>query len=123
MVKIKRVYEPSDKGDGLRVLVMRLWPRGIRKERVDLWLRELGADLDMLKAWKAGTIGWPERKRRYLAGLKRPEAAAQLAELRELAARGTVTLLCSCKDERQCHRSILKSAVGRARPRRRRQAE
>lgn len=115
MIKTKRVYEPSHEADGLRVLVMRLWPRGIRKEQVDLWLRDLGADLDMLKAWKAGTVSWPEMKRRYLAGLKRPEAAAQLAQLRELAERGTVTILCSCKNESECHRSILKSAVGRAR--------
>lgn len=114
MIKTKRVYDPPEKGEGQRVLVMRLWPRGIRKDAVDLWLKELGADLDMLRAWKAGTITWPERKRRYLAGLKRPEAAAQLARLRELARGETVTLLCACKDERECHRGLLRSLLERA---------
>jgi len=110
-IKLKRVYEPGDEGDGVRVLVMRLWPRGIRKERVHLWLRELGADRTLLSDWKAGRVQWPERKRRYLEGLARPEAAAELAKLRTLAARETVTLLCACKDEQQCHRSLLKAAV------------
>jgi len=111
-VRLKRVYEPREEPDGLRVLVMRRWPRGIRKERVDLWLKELGADLDLLRDWKAGRVTWPERRKRYLDGLRAAAAAAQLAELRELAGGArTVTLLCACKDENECHRSLLRDVL------------
>jgi uncharacterized protein YeaO (DUF488 family) len=115
MVKAKRIYETPAKGDGLRVLVMRLWPRGIRKQAVDLWLKNLGADVSNIRAWKAGRLDWPEMKKRYLAGLKEPAAAAELARLETLARRQVVTLLCSCEDEARCHRGILLSLLGRAR--------
>ena len=114
MVKAKRVYEPSDRSDGLRVLVMRLWPRGIRKSAVDLWLKDLGADVDNIRAWKAGRLGWPEMRSRYLAGLRQPPAAAALGRLRSLAARRTLTVLCACEDEARCHRGILKSILRRS---------
>ncbi|MBI1958642.1 MAG: DUF488 family protein [Candidatus Rokubacteria bacterium] len=117
MIRTKRIYEPGEIQDGNRVLVMRLWPRGIRKEAVDLWLRDLGAEPANIKAWKAGRLEWPEMRRRYLAGLRRPEARAALARLRALARLGTVTLLCSCEDETRCHRGLLKQALNQA-PRR-----
>jgi uncharacterized protein YeaO (DUF488 family) len=110
-VKGKRVYEPPAASDGLRILVMRLWPRGIKKTAVDLWLKELGADVANIRAWKAGQLAWPEMRRRYLAGLKRPAAAEQLAELKAHSRQRPVTLLCSCEDEARCHRGILKSLL------------
>jgi uncharacterized protein YeaO (DUF488 family) len=113
VVKAKRIYEAPAKSDGLRVLVMRLWPRGIQRERVDLWLKDLGADVGDLRAWKAGRLDWPEMKKRYLAGLKAPAAAAALAQLEALARRRAVTVLCSCEDETRCHRGILLSLLGR----------
>ena len=115
MIRLKRVYEPREAEDGLRVLVMRRWPRGIRKERIDLWLKELGADVQLLSDWKAGRVTWPERRRRYLDGLQVPGAAAQLAELRGLAERQTVTLICACKDESECHRSLLRDVLAAGR--------
>ena len=112
-VKAKRIYDAPAPGDGRRVLVMRLWPRGIRKEAVNLWLKELGADLDNLRAWKSGRLDWPEMRARYLRGLKAPAAAADLARLQEMARHETVTVLCSCADEAECHRGILKSVLAR----------
>ncbi len=106
-VRTERVYEPTAPGDGTRILVMRLWPRGVKKSRVDVWLKELGAELPLIRAWKAGKIPWPEFRRRYLAGLKKPTARTQLRELRALARKGRVTLLCACPDESRCHRGIL----------------
>jgi uncharacterized protein YeaO (DUF488 family) len=114
MVRTKRVYDEPEPADGVRVLVMRLWPRGIRKDLVDVWLKELGASVDNIKSWKAGRIDWPEMRKRYVAGLGTPAAAGALAELRALARRGTVTLLCSCADETACHRTILKEVLGGA---------
>jgi uncharacterized protein YeaO (DUF488 family) len=107
-VRTKRIYEPSTPDDGTRVLVMRLWPRGIRKDRVDLWLRELGPSLPLLRAFRAGDVTWPDYTRRYLAELsERDGARAELARVRALAREGPVTILCGCADESHCHRSLL----------------
>ena len=107
-VRTKRVYEPNAPGDGTRILVMRLWPRGIKKKHMDAWLKELGAEVPLIKAWKTGKLSWPEFRRCYLAGLRKPVARTQLRELRALARKGRVTLLCSCPDESRCHRGLLK---------------
>ena len=125
-VGTKRIYDPQERTDGTRVLVMRLWPRGVKKEKIDHWFRDLGTDPPLIKAWKTGKLSWPEFRKRYLAGLQKAEAQAQLTELRALAKTGTVTLLCSCPDESRCHRGILKEVLttktatprGRRHPRR-----
>jgi uncharacterized protein YeaO (DUF488 family) len=114
-IATKRIYEPAADDDGTRVLIMRLWPRGIKKERVDRWLKELGPIKPLLRDFLDGNVDWPTYRRRYLAGLDRPEAQAQLAEVRALARGGRVTLLCGCADERRCHRSLL-AAYLRERP-------
>lgn len=108
-VRTKRVYEGKAPGDGTRVLVMRRWPRGIKKSHVDTWLKEIGAPVPLIRAWKTGRLtSWPEFQRRYLVGLKKPAARAQLGELKALAKKGRVTLLCALPDESRCHRGILK---------------
>ena len=114
-ISTKRIYEPAAPDDGTRVLVMRLWPRGIRKSAVDVWLRDLGAALPNLRLWNAGRLSWPELRRRYLAGLTEPPTSTALAELRALARRGPVTLLCSCADPARCHRTILAGVLARKR--------
>jgi uncharacterized protein YeaO (DUF488 family) len=106
-VAAKRIYEPAVAADGTRVLIMRYWPRGIRKEKVDVWLRELGPVIPLLRAYLDGRITWAQYTPRYLAGLERPEAQAALTELRALAGRGPVTVLCGCADPAQCHRTLL----------------
>jgi uncharacterized protein YeaO (DUF488 family) len=107
-IRTKRVYEPPARGDGARVLIMRLWPRGIRKTHVDAWLRELGPVKPLLRDFLDGKVDWPTYRRRYLTGLRRPEAQADVARVLAEARRGPVTLLCGCPDERRCHRSLLK---------------
>ena len=116
----KRIYAPAAADDGDRVLVMRLWPRGIRKERVSVWLKELGPVPALLREFLDGAITWDQYVPRYLAGLERPEAQAAVAEVRRRAQRTRVTLLCGCADERHCHRSLLRTYLldsARARPR------
>jgi len=108
-VATKRIYEPAVPADGIRVLVMRYWPRGIRRERVHRWLRELAPPVALLRAFLDGEITWAQYRPRYLAGLRRPEARAAIAEVRGLARRRRVTLLCGCADPRRCHRTLLQS--------------
>src|SRR3990172_8402742 len=110
-VRTKRIYDPAERTDGIRVLVMRLLPRGVRKEKIDHWCKDLGTDPPLIRAWKAGKLSWTELRRRYLAGLTRAEAQAQLAELRTLLRARPLTLLCSCPDESRCHRAILKALL------------
>lgn len=109
MIAARRIYDPPGDADGTRVLIMRLWPRGIRKSRVDVWLKELGPVLPLLRAFRGGRLTWAQYTRRYLAGLARPEAQAQLAQVRAAAAEGPVTVLCGCPDETRCHRSLLRA--------------
>jgi uncharacterized protein YeaO (DUF488 family) len=116
----KRIYAPATADDGQRVLIMRLWPRGIRKERVDVWLKELGPVPTLLREFLDERITWEQYVPRYLAGLERPEAHAAIAEVRRRARDGRVTLLCGCADEQRCHRSLLRAYLldsPRARPR------
>lgn len=107
-IRAKRVYDPGSPEDGTRVLIMRLWPRGIRKDRVDLWLKELGPVVTLLRAFRSGAIGWDEYVPRYLAGLERPEAREHVDRALALAREGPVTLVCGCPDEARCHRSLLR---------------
>lgn len=109
VIAAKRIYDPPSASEGRRVLIMRLWPRGIRKSRVDVWLKELGPVLPLLRAFRGGRVGWAGYKQRYLAGLERPEAQAPLAEVRAASRKGTVTLFCGCPDENRCHRSLLRA--------------
>ena len=116
----KRIYEPPAATDGYRVLIMRLWPRGIRKERVDTWLKELGPVPTLLRDFLDERITWAQYVPRYLAGLERSEAQEAIAEVRRRAREGRVTLLCGCADEERCHRSLLRAYLldsARARPR------
>jgi uncharacterized protein YeaO (DUF488 family) len=105
----RRIYDPPSAEDGQRVLIMRLWPRGIRKERVGVWLKELGPVPALLRDFLDGRITWAQYVPRYLAGLERPEAQAAVAEVRRRAREGRVTLLCGCADEQRCHRSLLRA--------------
>ena len=109
MIAARRIYDPPSDSDGTRVLIMRLWPRGIKKSRVDVWLKELGPVLPLLRAFRGGELTWAQYTRRYLTGLERPEAQAQLAQVRAAAKDGTVTLFCGCSDEARCHRSLLRA--------------
>jgi len=108
MITTKRVYEKPAKEDGLRVLVDRLWPRGLTKEkaRVDLWMKEI-APSDALRKWFHHEKGaWPEFEKRYRAELKKKEAL--FAELKRLEKEhGKVTLLFGGKDEKQNQAVVL----------------
>jgi uncharacterized protein YeaO (DUF488 family) len=97
-VRLKRAYEPAEPADGYRVLVDRLWPRGVAKEaaRLDEWAREL-APSDELRRWFGhDPAKFAEFRRRYRAELAAREE--KLRELRRRARRGTVTLVYAARD-------------------------
>jgi len=74
LIKIaKTVYDPPDSADGKRILVMRFWPRGISKERVDVWMKDLGIPKKVIRKWKAGEISWEKFAKEYERGLKGKE--------------------------------------------------
>ena|SRR5687768_14518951 len=98
-LRIKRVYEPPDKGDGKRILVDRLWPRGMAKAKagVDLWLKEIAPSAELRKWFGHDPGKWAEFKKRYRAELE--ENDEQAALLKEEIKKGTVTLLYGARDE------------------------
>jgi uncharacterized protein YeaO (DUF488 family) len=98
-VRLKRSYEPPDAGDGTRVLVDRLWPRGVSKAHADLdqWMKEIAPSTDLRKWFGHDPARWDDFRRRYAEELHRNEAL--LSQLRALARKGTVTLVYSAHDE------------------------
>jgi uncharacterized protein YeaO (DUF488 family) len=108
-LKTKRIYDPPAPSDGERVLVMRLWPRGVRKDAVDSWEKELGPSVDLLRDYRDGKITWAEFARRYRAEMRAQTEAVE--RLRRRARRRTVTLLCGCEEEPRCHRGLLRKVV------------
>ena len=105
----KSVYDKPEPADGERILVMRTWPRGISKEKVDLWLKDLGTERDLIRLWKGGKLDWREYSKRYVASLKGKEDL--LKQLAEKSRDGTVSLLCTEGDPDKCHRSLLKEEI------------
>jgi len=98
-IRIKRVYEQPNKQDGRRILVDRLWPRGLTKEKagIDLWLKDIAPSTELRK-WFAHDPGrWEEFKKLYLAELKGNSGQIQL--LKQELAKGTVTLVYAARDE------------------------
>jgi uncharacterized protein YeaO (DUF488 family) len=116
-IAVKRVYEEPSKRDGTRVLVDRLWPRGISKQAaaLDKWLREL-APSDELRHWfHAYPSEWRKFRERYLKELADEPAADALAQLYRLASTSKVTLLFASRDEEHNNAIVLKELIEGAR--------
>ena len=111
LVRIKRVYEKAAPGDGIRILVDRLWPRGLTKRQaaVDAWLRELAPSDELRKWFHARPHAWLTFCKRYLKELSASDAAAQLEELYRLArGKKKLTLLFASKNQRRNNAVVLK---------------
>jgi uncharacterized protein YeaO (DUF488 family) len=113
-IAVKRVYEKPSGADGTRVLVDRLWPRGLTKKAaaLDAWLKEL-APSDELRRWShAHRDAWQMFRKRYLKELAQPQATEQLQELYRLASqRKRLTLLYAFKDEEHNNAVVLKALL------------
>ncbi|MFD5509605.1 DUF488 domain-containing protein [Streptomyces sp. NPDC127051] len=110
MVRVRRVYDPPEPGaDGVRVLVDRLWPRGLSKAAaaVDQWPKAVTPSGELRTWFHGGGGSAQEFRARYEAELAEPEAAAELARLRTLAEAGPLTLLTAVKDPAASHAAIL----------------
>lgn len=110
-IKTKRIYEQPDPQDGQRLLVDRLWPRGLSRERarVDQWLKDI-APSDELRQWFGhDPARWQEFRTRYLAELEAKRA--QLEEIADLARGQTVTLLYAARDEERNNAVVLKELL------------
>jgi uncharacterized protein YeaO (DUF488 family) len=113
-VALKRVYESPSRSDGARVLVDRLWPRGLRKDDVVLheWLRSLAPSDDLRKWYHAQPERWLLFRKRYLKELARPDAQQDLQTLYRLAhKRKRLTLLYSSKNETRNNAVVLKDLI------------
>lgn len=116
-VQMKRAYVDVERGDGYRVLVDRLWPRGKRKEdlELDAWLKQLAPSDELRKWFGHDPARWKEFQSRYRAELRAPEAREALRDLASRAHRGPVTLVYGARDTEHNEASVLKGIIGRMR--------
>jgi uncharacterized protein YeaO (DUF488 family) len=112
MVKVKRVYDQPSRTDGLRVLVDRLWPRGLSKERaaVALWLKDLAPSAELRKWFGHDPKKWKQFQSCYREELREQQAALQL--IKEISKESTVTLLYGARDEEHNQAIALKKLLG-----------
>ena len=113
MIKIKRVYEKPEDEDGTRILVDRLCPRGLTKEKasIDLWLKDIAPSTELRKWFNHDPEKWNEFKKRYRAELSENKKA--VAMLKEKLTNGVVTLIFGAKDEEHNEALVLKEFFSR----------
>ena len=111
MIKIKRVYDKPKKDDGFRILVDRLWPRGLSKDKakVDLWLKDIGPSDKLRKWFSHKEERWLEFKKRYEEELK--EKGELIKKIKELQRDNTVVLLFGAKDKERNNAVVLKEFI------------
>jgi uncharacterized protein YeaO (DUF488 family) len=111
MIHLKRVYEEPSKNDGVRVLVERLWPRGLTKERaaVDLWLKDVAPSPELRKWFGHDPARWEQFQERYRRELREKQDAVRV--LKQKAREGTVTLVYAARDEEHNGALVLKKIL------------
>ncbi len=111
MIKVKRVYDPPARGDGKRILVDRLWPRGLKKENAKMgeWLKEIAPSDGLRKWFSHDPSKYQEFKKRYRKELK--GKSELLEKIRSEAKKGTVTLIFSAKDPEHNNATALKEIL------------
>ncbi|HVX30703.1 MAG TPA: DUF488 domain-containing protein [Nitrolancea sp.] len=113
MIKLKRAYDPPEDDDGTRVLVDRLWPRGVSKERIriDQWMSDIAPSNELRRWFHHDPTKWDEFHRRYLAELDNPERQAELDSLARIAEKGILTLVYGAKDTERNQAVVLKELI------------
>lgn len=112
-IVLKRVYDEPDVSDGMRVLVDRLWPRGLSKERarVDVWLKEIAPSNELRKWFGHDPEKFAEFRRRYETELASEQGQEELKKLRELAKHGTITILFAAHDSEHSNAAVLRDLL------------
>ena len=95
MIKVKRVYDPIEKDDGVRILVDRIWPRGIKKDKIDIWLKDIAPSNELRKWHNHDLNKWEEFKRRYFDELDKNSKINELLQL--IGKNENITLLYASK--------------------------
>jgi uncharacterized protein YeaO (DUF488 family) len=115
MIRIKRAYDPAGEEDGERILVDRLWPRGVKREalRLSAWMKELAPSTELRRWFGHDPARWEEFRRRYERELKEPAKEALLSELAEKGRRGNVTLVFSTRHAEYSNATFLRDFIGR----------
>ena len=110
-LRLKRVYAPADAGDGTRILIDRLWPRGISKQRaaLDEWLKEIAPSTELRQWFGHEPAKWPEFQRRYKAELR--GHAMEIERLRDIAAKGVITLVYGARDQEHNDAVVLRDVL------------
>jgi len=110
-IRLKRAYKKADPADGTRILVDRLWPRGLTKEKaaIDLWLKEIAPSTDLRKWFGHDPKKWRHFRGRYRTELKQHSAALQL--IKSKAREGVVTLIYGARDQEHNEAVVLKEVL------------
>ena len=110
-IRLKRVYDGPAAADGMRILVDRLWPRGIKKEvaAIDLWVKDLAPSTELRKWFGHDPARWTEFRRRYTAEIR--QHAEALNKIRQFARRGTVTLIYAARDQERNEAVIIRDML------------
>jgi uncharacterized protein YeaO (DUF488 family) len=113
MIRIKRAYDPPEPADGRRVLVDRVWPRGLTRETlaIERWARDLAPSDDLRRWFAHDPSRWEEFRRRYRLELAAPEREADLEELATIARTGTLTLVYSARAEEHNQARVLAEVI------------
>ncbi len=112
MIKTKSIYKPIEEEDGLRVLITRWYPRGVKREKYDIWVRELAPSAELLKRYKNTEVDWDDFKITLLSELR--DNMDSVEAIHALQARSNmqdITLLCYEKDGCPCHRHMVRELV------------
>ena len=118
-ITIKRAYDPPAAADGQRILVDRLWPRGLKKDsvRIDAWLRDVAPSTKLRQWFGHDPARWKQFVMRYRRELRSPSAAEAIEQLRSAAKSGRLTLVYAAKDEVHNDAVVLRDFLLSPRPR------
>lgn len=112
MIKTKSIYKPKEESDGIRILVTRFYPRGVRKDHFDHWIRDLSPSIELLRGYKSGETTWAEFTSSLLSEFKgNINSLETIYRLHSESNLNNITLLCYEKEGTLCHRYILRDII------------
>ncbi len=112
LIKTRSIYKPIEEEDGLRVLITRYYPRGVKREKYDIWVRELAPSAELLKRYKNTKVDWNDFKTTLLSELRdNIDSIEAISALQARSNMQDVTLLCYEKDGCPCHRHMVRDLI------------